>query len=154
MPVSRTAYLFRGLALLLLTGCGCDTVGYPAVDVTVQDRDTGRPVALGGATLRYENERQAPFERVVSDSDTSSVFSICCTPGNWRVRIAKSGYVPFDSTVRVRSSGQCDRPVLVRLLARLQPLPPSVARSSLPGSAEADAEASAFAGASRGMSRM
>ena len=122
------AILLYASAASLLTGCGCDAVGYPTVDVMVQDRVTGRSVALGGATLRYENERQSPFERVVPETDTSSRFSTCCTPGNWRIRIAKAGYAPFDSTVRVRSSGRCDRPVLVRLLARLQPLPQSAAR--------------------------
>ena len=32
-------------AASLLAGCGCDAVGCPAIDVTVQDRVTGRSVA-------------------------------------------------------------------------------------------------------------
>lgn len=123
--------LYAGAAWSL-TACGCDLVGYPAIDGSVQDRVTGRPVPLGGATLRYENEIQSLVERVVPETDTSSRIWICCTPGNWRVRIDKAGYVPFDSTVRVRSSGQCNRPVLVRLLARLQPLPQAAARRNEP----------------------
>ena len=105
--------------------CGCDTLGHAAVDVTVQDRVTGQPVPLGGAEIRYENGQQAPYAMRWPATATASGFSVCCTPGTWRIRIAQAGYVPLDTTVQVRETGgQCPRPVLVRLLARLQPVGP------------------------------
>ena len=106
-----------------ISACGCGDVGYPAVEVAVQDRVTGRPVALGGAEIAYEGGRQGPHRERRPAADTSSRIWICCTPGEWRVQITTAGYAPFDTTVRVRSEGFCDRPVLVRLVARLHPQP-------------------------------
>jgi hypothetical protein len=113
--------LFRIAGVLWLAACGCDTIGYPAVNATVQDRLTGRPVPLAGAEIAYEGGRQRSYTERRPDTDSSSTFSICCTPGNWRVRVTKPGYAPFDTTVRVRARGRCERPVLVQLLVRLQP---------------------------------
>jgi hypothetical protein len=121
------------LAVLLLSGCGCDAVGYPAVEVSLQDRVTGQPVPLGGAAVRSEGGRQAPQQQTYPGAITASTFTVCCTPGEWGVHVAKPGYAPFDTSVRVRSSGRCERPVLVRLLARLQPLRSApAARSVVP----------------------
>ena len=90
--------------------------------MTVQDAVTGRPVPLGGAEVSYENSRQSLRTDRRPDADSSSRFAICCTAGAWRVRISKAGYVPFEATVPVRTTGRCDRPVLVYLVARLRPL--------------------------------
>lgn len=80
-------------AATFLAACGCDTVGYPAIDATVEDRITARPVALGGATLRYGNEIQSEVERIVPASDTSNRVWLCCTPGTWRARSTRWGSV-------------------------------------------------------------
>ena len=105
-----------------LGGCGCDAVGYPAVEVTLQDRATGRPVQFGGTEFAYERGGQGARVDLVSEAYPLPAFSICCSSGEWRVRITRAGYAPLDTTVRVRSTGRCEGPVLVRLLARLQPL--------------------------------
>jgi hypothetical protein len=120
-PVSPAVYL----SAVFLTACGCDAVGYPAVEVTLEDRVTRQPVPLGGAVVSSEGGRQAPRQETYPAAVSSATFTVCCTPGEWAVHVAKPGYAPFDTSVGVRSSGRCERPVLVRLVARLQPLPPA-----------------------------
>ena len=122
--IRQQPLLLIPVLLASLTGCGCDAVGYPAIDVTIRNLVTARPVSLGGAELTYGNGRQSPQSIRRPDADSSSRFSICCSPGTWRVQIAKAGYLPFDTTVRVRSTGRCDRPVLLYLLAPLRPSAP------------------------------
>jgi hypothetical protein len=114
-------FLF-GALVSVVPGCGCDDVGYPAVEVTVINSVTGQTISLGGSIIAYENERQAAYSEQRPSIDTTTRFQICCTPGSWRIQINKAGFAPYDTTVRVRSQGRCDRPVLVRLTARLQPM--------------------------------
>ncbi len=128
MQPMRCARFVGVSATLFLAACGCNAMGYPAIDGLVQDRVTGRPVAMAGATVRYSNELQAAVERVVPAADTGNRLWLCCTPGRWRVQIDQAGYVPFDTSLRVRAEGRCDRPVLVRLIARLQPRPVAASR--------------------------
>ena len=90
--------------------------------MTAIDIASTRPVPLGGATVGYGNERQAVVLGPFQGPDSASTFTVCCTPGNWRIQINKTGYQPYEATVHVKSSGSCDRPVLVRLTARLRAL--------------------------------
>jgi hypothetical protein len=121
---SRAWCVGNGLVLaLLLAGCGCDTVGYPAIDASVVDGSTGSPLPLADALISSQNELEPqPFVETRSSTDTTSRFTTCCFPGVWTIRINKPGYVPYDTTVTVRSRGRCDRPELLRLTVRLHRL--------------------------------
>ena len=104
----------------ILAACGCDAVGYPAVDVSVVEDLTGVPVTLAGATISSRVGNEATFSEQRPPTDTISRFNTCCSPGVWFIQIAKPGYVDYDTSVTVQSKGRCERPVLVRLIARLE----------------------------------
>jgi hypothetical protein len=108
--------------MLAVSGCGCDAVGYPAVRVTVRNAVTGSPVPLAGAEISQEGGTQPSQSSRRPANDSSSTFTICCTPGLWHIHIRQAGYAAFDTAVYVRSEGRCDRPVLKQIVARLQPL--------------------------------
>ncbi|HEY0928927.1 MAG TPA: hypothetical protein VGE27_03315 [Gemmatimonas sp.] len=117
----RWHWLLIGAGAAALTGCGCDAVGYPGIEMTFINATTSRPVALGGAMIRVtQNGIEKPMQpRPISDS--SSTYFGCCGGGQWRVRLEHAGYQPFDTTVRVRTEGRCDRPILQRVRARIFP---------------------------------
>jgi hypothetical protein len=106
---------------VVLSSCGCDAIGYPAVAVTVVENTTGAPVPLGGAVISYQNEQEpSSFSEPWPSSNMTSTFSICCLPGVWNIQIRKAGYVDYDTTLIVRAKGRCDTPELVHLTARLE----------------------------------
>lgn len=100
--------------------CGdCVSIGYPAVKVAVVDATTGGPVDIGGSVLIVTSG-------VRRDSvDTSwrvgrTTFEVCCVSGSVRIQLQQAPYVPWDTAVVVRTSGRCDIPELVTLVARLR----------------------------------
>lgn len=96
--------------------------GSAAVEVSFVDAVTARPVSLAGAMVNATQDgirRSETHPRPASDN--SSVFLGCCGGGAWRIQLEHAGYQPFDTTVRVRTEGRCDRPILQRARARISP---------------------------------
>ena len=103
--------------------CGdCIDIGYPSVNLTVVDALTGAPVGIGGAILIVTSP--LPFAK--RDSvDTSyqgaeNHFTVCCVSGSVQIHLQQPPYVAWDTTVVVTTSGHCDIPDEVAIVARLR----------------------------------
>ncbi len=120
----RTIASLVGLGFLCGSlGCGdCVDIGYPAVNLTVVDALTGVPVGIGGAVLIVTSSR--PYLR--RDSvDTSfqggeNHHSVCCVSGSVQIHLQQLPYVAWDTTVVVTTSGHCEIPDQVAVVARLR----------------------------------
>ncbi len=106
----------------LLTACGCDAVGYYAIDLVLRDANTGAPVPVVGMTLTTVNRVGLPLTRTLDslNAGPGSTYSLCCTAGPWTLAIVKLGYARFDTSLTVPSEGRCEKPVRQRVVARLR----------------------------------
>ncbi len=111
-----------GVATALLTGCGCDAVGYPSVELALRDANTSAAIPVAGAKL-YAGPVAGSQPVQVLDSlsvGAGSTYSICCGGGRVFIALDKAGYQRFDTSVVVPTKGRCDVPVLQRVVARLK----------------------------------
>lgn len=122
ISVVRTKYAAVVMAAAFATACGCDAVGYPAVEIQLMDGFSTQPLTLANAVVHttINGNQRPPYTHQASV--TSSVYWGCCSAGRWDIQIDRPGYLPFDTTVQVRSQGSCDRPMLKRFQARMFPV--------------------------------
>ncbi len=113
-----------GAAVALLTGCGCDAVGYPGVELTLRHADTNASLLLAGSKL-YAGFQEGVEPTQLLDSlsvGTSTTYSACCGGGRYFIVLDKPGFQRFNTSVNVPAKGRCDIPVLQRVVARLKPI--------------------------------
>lgn len=106
------------MTVLSVAGCGdCVSIGTPAVYLSAREAVTGQSVPLAYAAVSYTH--QGAWRRAYPGA--SGTPTICCTSGWVQLRIEKQGYATWDTTVTVRTRGQCDTPVSVTIVATLRP---------------------------------
>ncbi len=115
-------YLIPGF-LPFAFGCGdCVSLGYPAIELTVVELANAAPVPLGSAVLSFATSTQSD---PVPPEDTrflgsANTYRRCCVRGAVRIHLQQNGFVAWDSTVTVHTSGGCEIPDLERITVRLR----------------------------------
>lgn len=126
--MTRMKRLLRGALVAgvasLMTACGCDDLGYFAIELELRDANSGAAVPVAGATLTTANRVGPPLTRVLDSVSVGSASTsrLCCSAGPWTLAVIKPGYARFDTSLVVPSEGRCEKPVLQRVVARLRPL--------------------------------
>ena len=98
----------------------CLSFGYPAISLTVVDAATAAPIGLGNAVLKYTTSDEFGRAEETSLWNGHNDWTLCCVSGRVRLYLEQQGYIPWDTTVVVRTSGYCDIPVLKRITVRLR----------------------------------
>lgn len=109
--------LLSVMIALSAAACGdCVAIGTPSVYLSARDAPAGPGLSLADATVSHTHNG-AWWPAYLG---ASGIPNICCTSGRVSLRIEKPGYATWDSTVTVRTRGQCDTPVPVTVVATLR----------------------------------
>ena len=106
----------------LLSACGdrvCTAEYRPAVEVTVLDSISGAHREKDAELLVYSLDKGGAL--VWSGrgyADSAPIYG--GEPGQLRLEVRQAGYVPWSQQVLVRGQGYCNKPIMERVLARLQ----------------------------------
>lgn len=115
--------LFIVCTAALVSACGdrvCPMEYYPAAEVTVVDSVTGAHREKDAELLIYSLDKGGALVWSVRGyADSAPIQS--GEPGLLRLEVRQAGYVPWSQQVLVRGRGYCNKPIMERVLARLQP---------------------------------
>jgi hypothetical protein len=109
-------------ALAALTSCSagdCLSIGRPSLHLTVEDAATGAPVSLTGAVLVVWVEGVTDSVNTSRPGMTNSYTRFVDT-GPATIHLAQQGYVAWDTSFVITTSGHCHDPDLATVVARLR----------------------------------